>query len=89
VDDYYSPEVNSNLIPLPGITTAGTNFNCGSVPASGTPTLGGDYWTTDFTYIQCYDQLKANAVVNWILGKTHLGDKKAPVPVIFGMNFQA
>ena len=28
VDDYYSPEVNSNQIPLPGLTTAGTKFDC-------------------------------------------------------------
>ena len=83
VDDYYSPEVNSNQISLPGITTAGTNFNCASIVPSGND------WTTDFQAIQCYDQLKVNAVVNWINGKTHLGDSKAPVPVIFGMNFQA
>ena len=83
VDDYYSPEVNSNQIPLPGITTAGTNFNCGGLIASGND------FTTDFQAIQCYDQLKVNAVVNWINGKTHLGGSKAPVPVIFGMNFQA
>src|SRR5580692_8406739 len=40
VDDYYSPEVNSNQIPLPGITTA-TGFNCGNISASGND------WTTD------------------------------------------
>ena len=83
IDDYYSPEVNSNQISLPGITTAGTNFNCQTIVPSGND------WTTDFQAIQCYDQLKVNAVVNWINGKTHLGDSKAPVPVIFGMNFQA
>ena len=27
--------------------------------------------------------------MNWINGKTHLGNSKAPVPAIFGMNFQA
>ena len=58
LDDYYSPEVNSNQIPLPGITTAGTNFNCGTIVASSND------WTTDFQAIQCYDQLKANAVVS-------------------------
>jgi hypothetical protein len=83
VDDYYSPEVNSNQISLPGVTTAGTNFNCGSIVPSGND------WTTDFQAIQCYDQLKVNAVVNWIDGKTHLGNAKATVPNIFGMNFQA
>ena len=89
VDDYYSPEVNSNQIPLPGVTTAGTNFDCSTIAASGSATVAGNDWTTDFQAIQCYDQLKANAVVNWINGKTHLGGSSAPVPVIFGMNFQA
>ena len=89
IDDYYSPEVNSNQIPLPGVTTAGTNFNCGNIVASGNATTPGNDWTTDFQAIQCYDQLKVNAVVNWINGKTHLGTSKAPVPNIFGMNFQA
>ncbi len=89
VDDYYSPEVNSNQIPLPGVVTAGTKFDCSTIQASGNATTPGNDWTTDFQAIQCYDQLKVNAVVNWINGKTHLGDKNAPVPTIFGMNFQA
>jgi len=83
LDDYYSPEVNSNQIPLPGVITAGTKFDCGTIVAS-----GNDY-TTDFQAIQCYDQLKVNAIVNEIKGKTHLGTSDAPVPAIFGMNFQA
>ena len=89
VDDYYSPEVNSNQIPLPGVTTASTHFDCSKIQPSGNATTPGNDWTTDFQAIQCYDQLKVNAVVNWINGKTHLGDKSAPVPVLFGMNFQA
>jgi type I phosphodiesterase/nucleotide pyrophosphatase len=83
LDDYYSPEVNSNQIPLPGLITAGTNFNCSTIVASTND------WTTDFDAIKCYDQLKVNAIVNEINGMTHLGSGKAPVPVIFGMNFQA
>jgi hypothetical protein len=82
VDDYYSPEVNSLQIVLPGLTTA-TGFNCGTLVPNG------DDWTTDFDAIKCYDQLKVNAVLNQIHGRTHLGTSKAPVPVIFGMNFQA
>jgi hypothetical protein len=89
VDDYYSPEVNSNQIPLPGIITAGTNFDCGTIAASGNATTPGNDWTTDFDAIKCYDQLKVNAIVNEINGKNHLGTHKAPVPAILGMNFQA
>jgi hypothetical protein len=88
VDDYYSPEVNSNQVPIPGVTTAGTNFDCSKLVAG----TGNDF-TTDFDAIKCYDQLKVNAVVNWINGKTRLGLSKLPngvtAPEILGMNFQA
>jgi hypothetical protein len=87
VDDYYSPEVNSLQIVLPGLKTAalshGASFDCGTLVPNG------DDWTTGFDAIKCYDQLKVNAVVNEINGMTHLGTSRAPVPVIFGMNFQA
>jgi hypothetical protein len=87
VDDYYSPEVNSLQIVLPGIKTAafngGSGFDCGRLVPNG------DDWTTDFDAIKCNDQLKVNAVLNQINGRTHLGTGSAPVPVIFGMNFQA
>ena len=87
VDDFYSPEVNSLQIVLPGLKTAGltpqASFDCGSLVPNG------DDWTTDFDAIKCNDQLKVNAVINQIHGRTHLGISKAPVPVIFGMNFQA
>ena len=87
VDDYYSPEVNSLQIVLPGLKTAGltpqASFDCGALVPNG------DDWTTDFDAIKCNDQLKVNAVLNQIHGRTHLGASKAPVPVVFGMNFQA
>jgi hypothetical protein len=83
VDDYYSPDVNSDLIPLPGVTTA-TGLACAAIPDP-----NGGAWTDSFLNIQCYDQLKVNAVLNWIAGRTHLGTSRAPVPRIFGMNFQA
>jgi hypothetical protein len=82
VDDYYSPEVNSNVIALTMMTVFGDD--CSTID----PNVGSD-WTTSFKEIRCYDQLKVNAVVNWIKGKHHLGGGSAPVPVIFGMNFQA
>jgi len=92
IDDYYAPEVNSDIVPIqtvPGLTTPGKNlitatgFDCGSL------THNGNDWTTGFNSIQCNDQLKVNAIVNEINGKTHLGDHNAPVPNVFGMNFQA
>jgi hypothetical protein len=83
VDDYYSPEVNSNVIDIPGFKTA-NGTDCSHISQN----TNSD-WTTDFDSIKCYDQLKVNAVVNWINGKSHLGTSNQPVPVIFGMNFQA
>lgn len=83
VDDYYAPDVNSNIVPLAGLKTAYLNDDCSTLVNNG------DAWTDHFLAIRCYDQLKVNAVVNWINGKTHLGERKAPVPAIFGMNFQA
>jgi hypothetical protein len=83
VDDYYAPDVNSDVIPLPGVSTAGGRA-CDPIQDR-----NGGAWTDSFENIQCYDQLKVNAVLNWIAGKTHLGGSRAPVPQIFGMNFQA
>jgi hypothetical protein len=84
VDDYYSPEVNSVVVPLPGVKTA-TGQSCD--PIRDTTQLGD--WTMSFLNIQCNDALKVNGVINQIDGLTHDGKKKAPVPTIFGMNFQA
>jgi Type I phosphodiesterase / nucleotide pyrophosphatase len=82
VDDYYSPEVNSSPVALPGVKTA-SGLDCTTV------NLNSGDWTGDFDNIKCYDQLKVNAVLHWIDGKTHLGTANAAVPNIFGMNFQA
>ena len=86
VDDYYAPDVNSNIIGLSGLTTA-DGLVC-SVGGNA-PDNNGGAWTDSFQNIRCYDQLKVNATLNQIDGKTHLGGNKAPVPNIFGMNFQA
>jgi hypothetical protein len=48
-----------------------------------------DDYTGSFLNIQCYDSLKVEAILNEIDGRNHDGSAKAPVPNIFGMNFQA
>jgi hypothetical protein len=83
VDDFYSPEVDSNVVALPGVTTP-EGFACAPLP-NGTNISG---WNNDFEYIQCYDQIKVNALLNQIAGKTHSGGS-AVTPAVFGMNFQA
>jgi hypothetical protein len=94
VDDYFSPEINSDS----------ANFAAGATPSlllpicmSGgkavlpdqLPVAADDDYTSSFQNIQCYDGLKANAIINEIDGKNHDGTAKTKVPTIFGMNFQA
>ena len=85
LDDYYSPEINSNVIGLPGVTTA-SGISCSSV-VDGSADLTA--WTNSFQNIQCYDQLKVNAILHEIDGWNHLGNAKTTTPTLFGMNFQA
>ncbi len=84
VDDYFSPEINSNVVALPGVTTS-EGVSCAQVRDTGADLTA---WTNSFDNIQCYDQIKVDAIINQIGGKTHLG-APAKVPSIFGMNFQA
>ncbi len=84
LDDYYSPEINSSVVNLPGVTTA-SGISCSSIPDPGSDLTA---WTNSFQNIQCYDQLKVNAILNELRGKTHDG-KPARTPNILGMNFQA
>jgi hypothetical protein len=84
LDDYYSPEVSSNAIGLPGISTS-QGVSCAKVrDLVGAPAA----WNASFENIQCYDALKVHALLNEIGGKTHNG-APAKVPAVFGMNFQA
>jgi len=84
VVDLYTPEINSVAIPIPVVTpTLGACF-----PNLPDPANTGD-WTKSSFNVQCYDQLKVNAILNQIDGKTSDGSQSAPVPAIFGMNFQA
>jgi len=85
LDDFYAPEINSNVVALPGVTTP-TGVSCASIRDKGADLTA---WTNSFENIQCYDTLKVDAVLNWIDGKSHLGNKTTKVPTIFGMNFQA
>src|SRR5262249_13594078 len=45
--------------------------------------------TRSISDTEAYDDLKVHAILNEIDGKDSTGTMEAPVPVIFGMNFQA
>lgn len=83
LNDYYSPEVDSTVIALPGVTTA-EGASCATI--RDTSSLSS--WTGSFDNIQCYDALKVKALLNEIKGKTHQG-APAETPALFGMNFQS
>jgi hypothetical protein len=82
VADLWSPEINSIPVPISSVP------GCSPLPDPGAATSS-NAWTDSFQNIRCYDQYKVQAVLNWIDGKTHDGSATAPVPAIFGMNFQA
>jgi hypothetical protein len=82
LDDYYAPEVDSNVVALPGIKTS-LGVSCATVPDTTAPS-----WNASFADIQCYDALRVDALLNEIAGKSHNGSP-ATTPAIMGMNFQA
>jgi hypothetical protein len=84
VDDYFSPEINSLVVPVPGITTP-AGVSCAPVPDPSNLSA----WTNSFANIQCYDTIKVDAILNEIRGKDHDGNGHARFPNLFGMNFQA
>jgi hypothetical protein len=85
LNDFYGPEINSNVIALPHVVTP-LGVACDPILDNGADLTA---WTNSFQNIQCYDTLKVDAVLNWIDGKNHLGTAQTQVPTIFGMNFQA
>jgi hypothetical protein len=92
IDDYYSPEINSNsanyLSPVTGAFPKLIPAGCNPLPDQFAVAAADDY-TGSFLNIQCYDGLKVNAILNEIDAKNHDGTAPAPVPSVFGMNFQS
>jgi hypothetical protein len=83
LDDYYSPEVSSAVVPLPGVKTL-EGAACDPIRDP----VGAAAWNASFENIQCYDAIKVYGLLNQIAGKTHSGSP-AQVPAVFGMNFQS
>jgi hypothetical protein len=83
VDDFFGPEINSSPVGIPQVP------GCNPLPDQTAVDPNNDDYTTSFENIKCYDSLKVRAVINQIDGKTHDGSLNAPVPTVFGMNFQA
>jgi hypothetical protein len=80
VNDFFGPEINSIPVALP---YPGCN------PVNAADSTPDDGWTTDLKNIQCYDETHVQAVLNEINGYTHDGKQRAPIPTLFGTNFQS
>lgn len=84
VNDFYAPEINSIPVALPQVK----GLKCSPLPDQ-TAVTSSNAWTDSFQNIQCYDRLKAEAVIHEIDGYDHTGTVKTMVPNVLGMNFQA
>jgi hypothetical protein len=94
VDDLYTPEINSEIAKggtANGVDLAATLQLCKSSNALAKVTV----YTDCIPSQEAYDDVKVQAVVNWIEGKRAEGqrwadgDDETRAPAVFGMNFQA
>ena len=68
LDDYYSPEVDSTVVALPGVKTPDRRFVRSPSATATAPSA----WNASFENIQCYDAIKVYALLNEIAGKNAL-----------------
>ena len=54
-----------------------------------TPEIACNGTISDLTRTKNFDNLRVVSILNEIAGKDHTGTRSAPVPTLFGMNFQA
>ncbi len=85
VDDPFNTEINADTVPSTLVDTRGRTVTFPLPNPDGT----GPYFITDSVgNTEAYDQIKVDALLNEIDGMNSAGTGHAPVPAIFGMNFQ-
>jgi hypothetical protein len=85
VSDPFNTEINADLIPPSLVDTRGHTVTFPLPNPDGT----GPYFITDSVGdTEAYDQTKVDAILNEIDGINSAGTTRAPVPAVFGMNFQ-
>jgi hypothetical protein len=85
VDDPFNTEINADLIPPSLVDTRG---NTVTFPLDNPDGTGPFFITDSVADTESYDQIKVDALLNEIDGKNSADTKAAPVPAVFGMNFQ-
>ena len=90
IDDFYGPEINSLSMNFEADNDIPVSFlNCSPELPDQLSVMAGDDYTGSFQNIQCYDAIKVQAILNEIDGMTHNRSHSAPVPALFGMDFQS
>ncbi|HZU80159.1 MAG TPA: alkaline phosphatase family protein [Acidimicrobiales bacterium] len=85
VDDPFNTEINADIVPPSLTDTRGRTVTFPLPNPDGT----GPYFITDSVgNTEAYDKIKVDAVLNEIDGWNSAHTTRAPVPAIFGMNFQ-
>ncbi|MBV9662211.1 MAG: alkaline phosphatase family protein [Acidimicrobiales bacterium] len=85
VSDPFNTEINADFVPSSVVDTRGNTVTFPLDNPDGT----GPYFITDSVAdTESYDQIKVDAILNEIDGWNSAHTKQAPVPAIFGMNFQ-
>ena len=90
VQDLYTPEINSlidNGGVENGVDLAATKALCDG--SNSLPVAKVTDFTTCGPAVMAYDDTKVQALLNQIDGKRSDGSGSAPVPTLFGMNFQS
>lgn len=54
-----------------------------------TPEIACNATISTMTTVKAFDDLRVTSILNEIAGRDHSGTRSAPVPTLFGMNFQA
>jgi hypothetical protein len=86
VNDPFNTEINADQVPPSLVDTRGNTVTFPLPNPSGT----GPYFITDSVgNTEAYDQIKVDAILNEIDGRNSTATLAAPVPAMFGMNFQA
>jgi hypothetical protein len=82
VDDPFNTEINADVIPATLVDTRGRTV---TFPLNG----AGAVITNSVADTEAYDQIKVDALLNEIDGKTSAGTGTPGTPALYGMNFQA
>jgi hypothetical protein len=90
VVDLYTPEINAKIKgagTVNGVDLGGVAAQCDGT--NSLPVARVSNFTDCIPAVEAYDDTKVQAIMNQINGRNSDGTKSQPVPVIFGMNFQA